>query len=406
MIPEVSPETSSCHSGSSALGAWGKLVTLALKCLHVLLVQPAASESETHRLLVCRLVAFLLVNSKEDCTILMVDCVQIMALKWENSNTFETLCHAVMDEVMHNLTLGSLLRHTSSSPLRGSGAHLLSLLKGDLRLRPLAVAPLTPFPDFAGKEVLDRRATPQLSLAAWFLSNPSLTSFTKTVIGHKAQLFGHVAPDEGGDYHMLGALPSDAPELSGFEGFSADFCVNHWNTSVFMAATNAMMAPPAPNPQDHTAGAALCELLGYFAFVDFHWQGQLQGSILERYYVSGDGTCKVVLPGTLLQHSAQYQPLLAQASVVLTNVVAHLLAKLSALLGISRGGPTALAVVNGFFRQFSGSHLMCYIHREILCKVLEGQDQDTLRLRMETDAVKRKLQHLEGEAMQSSADFL
>lgn len=35
-------------------------------------------------------------------------------------------------------------------------------------------------------------AASQLSLASWLLSHPSMAPFAKTVVGHRAQLFGQI----------------------------------------------------------------------------------------------------------------------------------------------------------------------------------------------------------------------
>ena len=68
--------------------------------------------------------------------------------------------------MMHNLTLGSLLRHTCSSPVRGSGLHMLKLLKSDIQLVPSPLTPTTTFPDFAGGDCLDLESTPQVCCLA------------------------------------------------------------------------------------------------------------------------------------------------------------------------------------------------------------------------------------------------
>uniref|UniRef100_A0A7S1NKR4 Uncharacterized protein n=2 Tax=Eutreptiella gymnastica TaxID=73025 RepID=A0A7S1NKR4_9EUGL len=401
---------------AGALREWTKVMTLALKCLHVLLVQPAAADSEAHSRLVCRLIAFLFINSKEEFNPMMVDCLQIVALKWENTDTFRSLCKAIVDELLHNLTLGSVLRHTASSPVRGGGLRMLKLFKADLKMWPLQLSPLTAFPDFAGVEVLDQDLTPQTSFASWLLSNPSLTPFAKTVVGHKAQLFGHVPPDDSDqedadtELRKLAWAPeTTAPmHLLQFEGFSSDFRIGGWNTAMSQEHEKRTM----PDEQDFAAGDTLCETLGYLAFLHFQWQSQPQSCVLDRYYVRADGSCKVVIPSSLLHHASTYQPLLDQASNVLTHMTQHLINKLSRFLGLSRGGSVALSCLNGLFRQYNSSHLMCYIHREVLCSVVENIGEDQVKVRAETDSVKRAIRQVEGqsqerlESMESNPTFV
>ena len=86
---------------------------------------------------------------------------------------------------------------------------------------------------------------------------------------------------------------------------------------------------------------------------------------MDRYYVRSDGTCKAVLPSSLLLHTAQYTPMLGQASAVLTHVTQHIISKLGLFLSIARGAAAATAILNAHFRQYTSSHLMCYIHREV-----------------------------------------
>jgi hypothetical protein len=395
-VTGITPEASLAAASSSR--AWVRLLSNALKCLHVLLFQPAAEHSDAHRYLAARLVAFLFINSREEYSLLMIDCLQILALKWERDAMYTVLCGAMVDEITHTLTLGSLLRHGANPHLRGGGAHLVSLLRADLRLSPKSVRPRVRFPDFSGHEVLDLETTPQLSLASWLLSHPAMAPFAKTVVGHRAQLFGQITvegdPDPP-DPALLPAEPTSHPAtLLHFDGFSADFQIRGWSTSQFAAITNALLAPSPSTAQDYDAGAAFCEVLGTLAFTDFRWSGQPHASITDRYFIRNDGTCRVVLPTTLLAHPVHYLPLLTHASLVLTHLSRHLILKLSELLSVARGSTVMLATINRYFSEHNGSPLLSYIHREVLRTILERQDPDSRRLRREALNLRRELSRM------------